>query len=74
MAAPMTARGLLRDIALQDGRVTVITLPRNSGKSAALGWRDFEVALGDNIVTMDGDLQHHSSDIPRFVEKAAGRL
>jgi len=60
--------GLLRDIALQDGRVTVITLPRNSGKSAALG-AGFEVALGDNIVTMDGDLQHHSSDIPRFVEK-----
>ncbi len=60
--------GLLRDIALQDGRVTVITLPRNSGKSAALG-AGFEVALGDYIVTMDGDLQHHSSDIPRFVEK-----
>ena len=60
--------GLLRDIALQDGRVTVISLPRNSGKSAALG-AGFEVALGDYIVTMDGDLQHHSSDIPRFVEK-----
>jgi glycosyltransferase involved in cell wall biosynthesis len=59
---------LLRDIALEDGRVTVITLPRNSGKSAALG-AGFEVALGDYIVTMDGDLQHHSSDIPRFVEK-----
>jgi glycosyltransferase involved in cell wall biosynthesis len=59
---------LLRDIALQDGRVTVVTLPRNSGKSAALG-AGFEVALGDYIVTMDGDLQHHASDIPRFIEK-----
>jgi len=59
---------LLRDIALEDGRVTVITLPRNSGKSTALG-AGFEVALGDHIITMDGDLQHRTSDIPRFVEK-----
>jgi len=59
---------LLRNIALQDGRVTVITLPRNSGKSSALG-AGFEVALGDYIITMDGDLQHHAADIPRFVEK-----
>jgi glycosyltransferase involved in cell wall biosynthesis len=59
---------LLRDIALQDGRVTVVILPRNSGKSAALG-AGFDVALGDYIVTMDGDLQHHPSDIPRFIEK-----
>jgi len=59
---------LLREIALQDGRVTVITLPRNSGKSAALG-AGFDVALGDLIITMDGDLQHDSADIPRFIEK-----
>jgi glycosyltransferase involved in cell wall biosynthesis len=59
---------LLREIALQDGRVTVITLPRNSGKSAALG-AGFDLALGELIITMDGDLQHDSADIPRFIEK-----
>ncbi len=59
---------LLRDIALQDGRVTVIKLPRNFGKSAALA-AGFDVALGDYIVTMDGDLQHDPADIPRFIEK-----
>src|SRR5271154_2811733 len=59
---------LLREIASQDGRVTVVTLPRNAGKSAALG-AGFDVALGDYIVTMDGDLQHDSADIPRFITK-----
>ena len=59
---------LLREIAVQDERVTVVTLPWNSGKSAALG-AAFDVALGDYIITMDGDLQHSSADIPRFIEK-----
>jgi glycosyltransferase involved in cell wall biosynthesis len=62
---------LLREIALQDRRVTVVTLPWNSGKSAALG-AAFDVALGDYIITMDGDLQHSSSDIPRFIEQLDG--
>jgi glycosyltransferase involved in cell wall biosynthesis len=59
---------LLRQIAMQDRRVTVVTLPWNSGKSAALG-AAFDVALGDYIITMDGDLQHSSADIPRFIEQ-----
>lgn len=59
---------LLRDIAMQDARVTVVTLPRNTGKSAALG-AGFDVATGDYIITMDGDLQHNSADILRFIEK-----
>jgi glycosyltransferase involved in cell wall biosynthesis len=59
---------LLRDIARQDNRVIVVTLPWNSGKSAALR-AGFDVAMGDYIITMDGDLQHSASDIPRFVEK-----
>ena len=59
---------LLQEIARQDGRVTVVTLPWNSGKSAALG-AAFDVALGEYIITMDGDLQHSPADIPRFIEK-----
>ena len=62
---------LLRQIALQDRRVTVVTMPWNSGKSAALG-AAFNVALGDYIITMDGDLQHSAADIPAFIEKLDG--
>jgi len=59
---------LLKDISVQDRRITVVTLPWNSGKSAALG-AAFAVALGDYIITMDGDLQHSAADIPRFIEQ-----
>ena len=55
---------LLRDIAQQDNRVIVVTLPWNSGKSAALR-AAFDVAVGDYIITMDGDLQHRASEIPQ---------
>jgi glycosyltransferase involved in cell wall biosynthesis len=59
---------LLRDVALHDGRVTVVSLRKNSGKSAAL-CAGFSVALGDFIITMDGDLQHNPADLPLFTEK-----
>jgi hypothetical protein len=58
---------LLQGLASEDSRIVVVTLPWNSGKSAALR-AAFDVARGDYIVTMDGDLQHSASDIPRFVE------
>lgn len=59
---------LLREIALQDGRVTVVSLRKNAGKSAAL-CAGFNVALGDHIITMDGDLQHDPVDLPLFTQK-----
>jgi len=59
---------LLQKIALADRRVTVVGLRQNAGKSQALS-AGFSVARGDFIITMDGDLQHNPSDIPRFVEK-----
>ncbi len=59
---------LLRELALRDGRVTIVSLRKNSGKSAAL-CAGFDVALGDFIITMDGDLQHDPADIPRFTQK-----
>jgi glycosyltransferase involved in cell wall biosynthesis len=59
---------VLRELALQDGRVTVVSLRKNSGKSAALS-AGFDVALGDFIITMDGDLQHNPADIPLFTQK-----
>lgn len=59
---------LLREISAVDSRVSVIRLRRNSGKSAALH-AGFNIARGEFIITMDGDLQHSPSDIPAFIEK-----
>ncbi len=52
------------------GRLRVVRLERNSGKGAALA-AGFRAALAaepppDLVVTLDGDLQHHPEDIPRF--------
>jgi glycosyltransferase involved in cell wall biosynthesis len=62
------SQDVLRTISEEDDRVVVVSLRRNSGKSAALR-AGFDVALGHFIITMDGDLQHNATDIPRFVAK-----
>src|SRR2546423_6310757 len=62
------SQAVLKKISEEDDRVVVVTLRKNSGKSAAL-CAGFDVALGHFIVTMDGDLQHDAADIPRFVGK-----
>jgi glycosyltransferase involved in cell wall biosynthesis len=59
---------LLREIANVDSRVIVVKLRHRFGKTAALA-AGFEVATGEYVVTMDGDLQHDPEDIPRFLEK-----
>lgn len=59
---------LLQEIARLDRHVTVVGLHQNAGKSAALS-AGFQVARGDLIITLDGDLQHDPADIPRFIEK-----
>jgi sugar O-acyltransferase (sialic acid O-acetyltransferase NeuD family) len=48
----------------------VVELARNFGQVGALG-AGLTIARGAKIVTMDGDLQHDPSDIPRLYE--AGR-
>ena len=45
-----------------------IQFRRNFGKSAALSI-GFREAIGRNVVTMDGDLQDDSSEIPRLLAK-----
>lgn len=52
----------------QDDKVKVIQFRRNFGKSAALR-AGFELAQGEIIFTMDGDLQDNPVDIPHFLEK-----
>ncbi|MBD0329693.1 MAG: glycosyltransferase family 2 protein [Thermoleophilia bacterium] len=48
--------------------VRVVRLRRNFGKAAALA-AGFEHALGDVVVTIDGDLQDDPDEIPRLLAK-----
>jgi len=51
-----------------DPRATVIRLRRNFGQTAALS-AGFDVATGDVICPMDGDLQNDPRDIPALLAK-----
>jgi glycosyltransferase involved in cell wall biosynthesis len=59
---------ILRDVAERDGRVVVVELRRNFGQTPALA-AGFDVARGEVIISMDGDLQHAPEEIPTFLEK-----
>ena len=59
---------LLEDFQRDDDRVTVISLRRNFGQTAALS-AGFDQARGEVIVTMDGDLQNDPADIPLILSK-----
>jgi glycosyltransferase involved in cell wall biosynthesis len=51
-----------------DPRVTVLRLRRNFGQTAALS-AGFDIATGDVICPMDGDLQNDPRDIPSLLAK-----
>jgi len=51
-----------------DGRVQVVRLRRNFGKATALQ-AGFGRARGEQIVTIDGDLQDDPAEIPRLLAK-----
>ena len=59
---------LLKNIAARDDKVVVVELRRNFGQTPALA-AGFDVARGQVIVSMDGDLQHAPEEIPNFLEK-----
>jgi glycosyltransferase involved in cell wall biosynthesis len=59
---------LLEEIAAVDSRVIVVKLRRNFGQTSALA-AGFDNASGENILAMDGDLQHDPSEIPNFLAK-----
>jgi glycosyltransferase involved in cell wall biosynthesis len=59
---------LLRAIIANDNKVIVVELRRNFGQTPALA-AGFDVARGQIIVSMDGDLQHLPEEIPMFLEK-----
>ncbi|MDH4231628.1 MAG: glycosyltransferase family 2 protein [Nitrospirota bacterium] len=58
---------LLQEIQAQDDTVTVLSLRRNFGQTAAFA-AGFDYSRGDVIVTMDGDLQNDPNDIPKLLE------
>jgi glycosyltransferase involved in cell wall biosynthesis len=58
----------LQALATTDSRLKVVRFRRNYGQTAALQ-AGLQLAQGDVIVTMDGDLQNDPADIPLLVEK-----
>lgn len=56
------------EICDQDSRVVLIRLRKNFGQTAALK-AGFDFALGEVIISMDGDLQHDPAEIPAFISK-----
>ena len=59
---------LLSNLVETDARLKVIRLRRNFGQTAALA-AGFDVAKGEVIISMDGDLQHAPEDMPALLEK-----
>lgn len=59
---------MLANLVETDPRMKVVQLRRNFGQTAALA-AGFDIAQGQVIISMDGDLQHDPSDIPLLLEK-----
>jgi glycosyltransferase involved in cell wall biosynthesis len=58
----------LREIYERETEVRVIKLRRNFGQTAGLQ-AGFDHALGEVVISMDGDLQHDPEEIPLFLAK-----
>ena len=58
----------LKELSKSNLHLNVVTLEKNSGQTASLRV-GFEVARGDVIISMDGDLQNDAGDIPQFLSK-----
>ncbi len=59
---------ILKELSDKDKNVKVVKFRKNFGKAAGLQ-TGFEIASGDYIFTLDGDLQDNPSEIPRFLKK-----
>ena len=60
---------ILSQFAKDDSRIKVLRFSRNFGHQAAFS-AGIDVAQGDLVVTMDGDLQHPPRLIPEFIKRA----
>jgi glycosyltransferase involved in cell wall biosynthesis len=61
---------VLDQIYESDSRTKIVSLRRNFGQTAALK-AGFDVARGETVISMDGDLQHDPEEIPAFMAKLA---
>ena len=59
---------LLRKLAMNDSHCRLIRLNRNHGKALAYT-AGFDAALGQYVITLDGDLQDVPSEIPKILTK-----
>ena len=59
---------LMEEMAARDSHVRVLEFRKNFGQTAAMA-AGIRAAVGDVIVTMDGDLQNDPADIPRLLDK-----
>jgi glycosyltransferase involved in cell wall biosynthesis len=59
---------LMRELAVENGRVVVIRFRRNFGQTAAFA-AGFDHAQGRYILTMDADRQNDPADIPQLIAK-----
>ena len=66
--SPDNAAEVLEELAARDPRVVVINHARAFGSQSAFT-SGMEIATGDAVILLDGDLQDPPEMIPRFVEK-----
>jgi glycosyltransferase involved in cell wall biosynthesis len=59
---------VLNSIDLKPPNLTIVNLNKHSGQSAAMQ-AGFDVAEGELIITIDGDLQNEPGDIPNLLDK-----
>jgi len=62
--------GVAESLAQKDKSLRVVEFRRNFGQTPAMA-AGIDLARGDILVTMDGDLQNDPDDIPMMVEKLA---
>jgi glycosyltransferase involved in cell wall biosynthesis len=59
---------LLQDIVKDNKELVIVDLQKHSGQSTAMQ-RGFDIAKGEYIVTMDGDMQNDPKDIVKLFNK-----
>ena len=59
---------ILEEIHSQDSRLKAVRFRKNYGQTAAMA-AGFELARGDVVISMDGDLQNDPADIPHLLAK-----
>ncbi len=59
---------IIKELAEKDPHVVGVNFRRNFGQTAAMS-AGFDIAKGEVIITMDGDLQNDPEDIPKLLEK-----